>query len=137
MKKFKIWWKDGTTEIVEGPDGDEFFAHTFNRIYGAKSIEYMDRWMEMCSCPPECIISSDHINTKKVRQFVKVSDGRIGVIMANETCGGVFRGHCDVWFGDIGYNDKDEIPVVEQLCVNDDWEEVECPLGKTKYEKGT
>lgn len=62
----------------------------------------------------------------QVRQFVRVSDGRIGVVIANETAGGVYRGHCDVWFGRLS---DDRKPVVEQLLVQDDWEEIEAPLG--------
>ncbi len=60
-----------------------------------------------------------------IRQFVKVSDGRIGVVIANEVSGGVFRGHCDMWFGEIGENG----PIIEQLFVGDDWETVEAPIG--------
>jgi len=66
------------------------------------------------------------MDTGKVRQFVRVSDGRIGVVIANETCGGVFRGHCDMWFGDL--TDHGE-PIVEQLLVQASWEEIEAPLG--------
>lgn len=63
---------------------------------------------------------------KKLRDFVKVSDGRIGLIVANDSGGGVFRGHYDLWFGKI----KDGKPVVEQLCRQKDWELVERPLGE-------
>ena len=66
----------------------------------------------------------------RLRQFVKVSDGRIGCVIANDACGGVFRGHCDVWFGEFA----DGKPVVRQLCVMDDWESVEAPLGVTDME---
>lgn len=66
------------------------------------------------------------MDTGQVRQFVKVSDGRIGVVMANELSGGVFRGHCDMWFGEF----KDGQPHVEQLLVVENWEEVEAPLGE-------
>lgn len=68
------------------------------------------------------------METGQIRQFVAVSDGRIGVVMANEQCGGVFRGHCDLWFGKFK---KDGTPLVEQLCVGDDWQTVDCPLGLT------
>jgi hypothetical protein len=70
------------------------------------------------------------MNTGQVRQFVRVSDGRIGVVMANETCGGVFRGHCDMWFGAITI--AGGVPIVEQLPVQDDWEEIKAPLGVHK-----
>ena len=67
------------------------------------------------------------MNVGEVRQFVKVSDGRIGTVMANDGCGGVFRGHCDLWFG--GFL-ADGTPLVEQLFVAKDWELVQCPTGK-------
>jgi hypothetical protein len=71
------------------------------------------------------------VDTNKIRQFVRVSDGRIGVVIANEECGGVFRGHCDVWFGMlVGPALKPE-PLVEQLCVREDWEVVEAAPGRT------
>jgi hypothetical protein len=50
--------------------------------------------------------------------------GKIGVIMANDGCGGVFRGHADIWLGEV---DPDG-PVVFQVCLND-WEQIECPGG--------
>ncbi len=62
----------------------------------------------------------------QVRQFVTVSDGRTGVVMANDQAGGVFRGHCDLWFGKFK---EDGEPLVEQLCIMDDWETITCPLG--------
>ncbi len=54
--------------------------------------------------------------------FVKVSNGRVGTIVANDSCGGVFRGHCNVWFGETGADGK---PVVEQLLYGDDWTYIE------------
>lgn len=66
------------------------------------------------------------MDTKQVRQFVKVTDGRIGVVIANETSGGVFRGHCDMWFGNFN---NDGTPLVEQLLVTNDWKEIRAPLG--------
>lgn len=65
---------------------------------------------------------------KKLRDFVQVSDGRIGLIVSNDLGGGVFRGHYDIWFGEI----KDGTPVVEQLCQANDWQLVERPIGETK-----
>jgi len=67
------------------------------------------------------------MDTGVVRQFVKVTDGRVGAVIANDVCGGVLRGHCDVWFGEFGPNDD---PFVEQLLVTDNWETVACPLGE-------
>lgn len=71
----------------------------------------------------------------EVRQFVKVSDGRIGVVMANETCGGVLRGHCDMWFGEFALKFEREdrcegVPKVERLLVEDDWKAIEAPTGE-------
>jgi hypothetical protein len=66
------------------------------------------------------------LDVGKVRQFVKVSSGKIGVVMANEKSGGVFRGHCDLWFGEI---DPDGNPIVRQMCIMDDWKTIESPLG--------
>lgn len=63
-----------------------------------------------------------------LRDFVKVSDGRIGLIVANDLGGGVLRGHADMWFGEV----KDDAPVVEQLCVNDDWVVVKRPVGNLR-----
>lgn len=74
-----------------------------------------------------------NMNLRQVRQFVRVSDGRIGVVIANETCGGVFRSHCDMWFGLLSADRKE--PVIEQLLVGDDWETIEAPLGLTKHER--
>lgn len=71
------------------------------------------------------------METGRVRQFIKVSDGRIGVVMANEMAGGVYRGHCDLWFGQFK---KDGSPIIEQLCINENWTTVACPLGMTKRE---
>lgn len=68
------------------------------------------------------------METGQVRQFVKVSDGRIGVVIANELSGGVLRGHCDMWFGEL----KNGQPHVEQLLVSEDWEEIEAPIGDIK-----
>lgn len=52
-----------------------------------------------------------------IRDFVQVSDGRIGLIVANDQCGGVFRGHCKIWFGEM----CSDVPVVEHLCIQADW----------------
>ena len=60
----------------------------------------------------------------EVRQFVKIGN-RIGTVIANDTAGGVFRGHCDVWFGEI----KDDQPIVEQLVVTQEWEVIPAPIG--------
>ena len=58
--------------------------------------------------------------------FVKVSDTRIGVVVGNQYSGGVFRGHCNVWFGGVGIDDK---PQIEHLCIMEDWEVVKTPIG--------
>jgi hypothetical protein len=64
---------------------------------------------------------------KPMRHFVKLPDGRIGLIVANDSCGGVYRGHYDLWFGEV----KNGIPVVEQLCGRDDWQVIERPIGRS------
>lgn len=58
--------------------------------------------------------------------FIRVLDGRIGLVVANDQCGGVCRGHCDIWFG---AKTADGSPIIEQLCVSEDWKEVKRPLG--------
>lgn len=68
------------------------------------------------------------MDTGQVRQFVRVSDGRIGVVIANDHSGGVFRGHCDMWFGSLQKNGD---PHVEQLLVSKGWKEIEAPIGDT------
>lgn len=72
------------------------------------------------------------LNAGKVRQFIRISDGRIGVVMANDRAGGVFRGHCDLWFGEL----ENGLPRVELHCVSDGWVVVECPLGISAKQKG-
>lgn len=67
----------------------------------------------------------------EVRQLVKVSDGRIGVVMANDDCGGVYRGHCNMWFGEFT---QDGEAVVEMLLVGGDWKTIKCPIGKSGQE---
>lgn len=67
------------------------------------------------------------IDTSTVRQFVRVDDGRIGVVIANESAGGVYRGHCDMWFGKFL---EDGSPLVEQLLVTDNWKAIDAPLGE-------
>lgn len=55
---------------------------------------------------------------KTLRDFVQLPDGRIGLIVANDSCGGIFRGHYEIWFGSFG---NDGNPVIEQLCGAADW----------------
>jgi len=66
------------------------------------------------------------MKNERLRDFVMVSDGRIGLILANDLCGGVFRGHCRIWFGEFSDNNT---PIVEHLCISKDWKVVECPIG--------
>lgn len=61
-----------------------------------------------------------------IGNFVRVSDTRIGVVVGNQYNGGVFRGHCNVWFGGFVEDDK---PQTEHLCIMDDWETVVTPIG--------
>ena len=60
----------------------------------------------------------------RIGQFVKTVSGRVGVVVSNEDDGGVFRGHCCVWFGDVP-----NTPVVEHLLITDEWEMIETPVG--------
>ncbi len=61
-----------------------------------------------------------------IGHFVKVSDTRIGVVVGNQHSGGVYRGHCNVWFGGfVG----DDTPQIEHLCIMDDWKVVVTPVG--------
>jgi hypothetical protein len=54
---------------------------------------------------------------EQLRDFVSIG-GKVAVIIANSQSGGVLRGHCDVWFGDLKPNGE---PNVQQLPVTDDW----------------
>ena len=69
------------------------------------------------------------METGVVRQLVKVSDGRVGAITANDRAGGVLRGHCDLFFGEI---DEDGKPIIEQLCMSDDWEAIPVSFGTSR-----
>lgn len=71
------------------------------------------------------------MKTGEVRQFVKITDGRTGAIITNESGGGVLRGHCDIWFGAFSGDGK---PVVEQLLIEKEWEVIESPLGRLQNE---
>ena len=71
------------------------------------------------------------MDTGETRQFIQVTDGRIGAIIANDRSGGVLRGHCDIWFGAFTNDSK---PLIEQLLVEDEWEVIEAPIGRSKDE---
>lgn len=60
----------------------------------------------------------------QLRDFVKLSSGRVGAIVFNDQCGGVFRGHAEVWFGKF---DARGIPVLEQVGLLDA-ERLDVPL---------
>lgn len=62
---------------------------------------------------------SGEIDPGVVRQLVRVSDGRIGAVVANDRADGVVRDHCDLFFGQIEENGD---PKIEQLYMADDWE---------------
>ena len=71
--------------------------------------------------------SKDFIDKVSVfGNFVKVSDTRIGVVVGNQYSGGVFRGHCNIWFGGFV---EDEVPQIEMLCVTEDWKVIKTPIG--------
>jgi len=56
--------------------------------------------------------------SKQLRDFVRVSDGRVGLIVRNDSTSGMFRDEYEIWFGD--YVD-DFYPLTEILCRKDDW----------------
>ncbi len=53
--------------------------------------------------------------TDRLRDFVRMPDGRVGLIYLNSAQGGVFRGHMLVWFGATAC---DGTPIVEHLPVH-------------------
>lgn len=61
----------------------------------------------------------------EIGQFVRICDGRVGVVIATERSGGVFRGHCNIWFGDM-YGGQ---PKSEHLLVKEEWEPISSPIG--------
>jgi len=76
-------------------------------------------------------MGSDSFKKGQVRSFIKTKNGDIGVIIANDMSGGVFRGHADVWLGGF----KDGKPLVLQILM-DGVEEIEAPLGLLPGESG-
>ena len=61
---------------------------------------------------------------EQIRDFVKIpnKDGvsaRIGIIVSNDRCGGVLRGHANIWFGEISNLGS---PIIYQLAITDKWE---------------
>lgn len=73
------------------------------------------------------MVSEDFIHEISIiGSFVQVSDKRIGTIVGNQHSGGVFRGHCNVWFGGFV---KDDEPQIEHLCVAEDWKLINTPVG--------
>lgn len=69
-------------------------------------------------------MGSDSFRKGQVRSFIKTRDGDVGVIIANDQSGGVYRGHADVWFGSF----RNGQPLVTQIPM-DGVEEMEAPLG--------
>lgn len=59
---------------------------------------------------------------------------RIGAVIHDDRCGGVFRGHVDVWFGEYQTNGvKPSVPVLRQVLASE-CVEVESPLGYFMHE---
>ncbi len=59
----------------------------------------------------------------RIRDFVTYTGdkhpelkGKIGAVIRNETCGGVFRGHVDLWFGEVT---EDGSPCLFQVLTGD------------------
>ena len=63
----------------------------------------------------------------QVRAFVRHrTSGQIGVLVTNDTGGGVFRGHFDGWFGSV----KNGEPIVLQVLASN-YEEIPAPTGRS------
>jgi len=71
---------------------------------------------------------------KIVGSFFRIQgkDGntRIGIVIADDTYGGVFRGHVNVWFGKM--DDEKNEPYVEQMIPSSDWIDEPRPIGHLK-----
>jgi hypothetical protein len=66
---------------------------------------------------------------KTLRDFVTYH-GRTAIVIRNDHCGGVFRGHVDLWFGDTAHGE----PVIRQALSADCVLIKEIPVG-TSIEK--
>lgn len=60
-------------------------------------------------------------------EFVKTREYGIGVVVGTEYSGGVYRGHCKVWFGSLVNNGKQ--PHVLHLLILENWEIIPTPIG--------
>ena len=69
-----------------------------------------------------------------LRDFVryKPMHGALAIIVRNDSCGGVFRGHCDIWLGQV----EDGKPVVYQVLASDcePLDQKDIPIGKSAAE---
>ena len=64
----------------------------------------------------------------QVGQFVQFGD-RMGIVVANDTMGGVYRGHVDIWFGEV----RNLEPVIEEKLYSSrekDWKFLERPMAQ-------
>ena len=76
---------------------------------------------------------TEKMKEKTIRDFV-MYQGKLGAVIRNDSCGGVFRGHVDLWFGDVG---KDGSPILYQVLTEDCYlvPQDEIPLGIFPGEK--
>ena len=72
---------------------------------------------------------------KTVRDIViHKPTGKLACVVRNDQCGGVFRGHCDIWFGDGGtVMGGPPVPTIIQVLASDcePLEQDDIPLGQT------
>lgn len=77
---------------------------------------------------------------KTVRDFVRHKPtGKVGCVIRNDSCGGVFRGHCDLWFGDSGNAmGGPAFPEIVQVLASDcePFDQDDIPIGRSIKDLG-